>query len=35
MKSDETKATFGHGILEVKVPKAERVRPKTVKVEGQ
>ncbi len=33
VKSDETKATFRHGILEVKVPKAERVRPKTVKVE--
>jgi HSP20 family protein len=33
VKSDETKATFRHGILEVKVPKAERLRPKAVKVE--
>jgi HSP20 family protein len=33
VKSDETKATFRNGILEVRVPKAERVRPKTVKVE--
>jgi len=33
VKSDETKATFRHGILEVTVPKAERVRPKTVNVE--
>ncbi len=33
VKSDETKATFKNGILEVKVPKAERVRPKSVKVE--
>jgi HSP20 family protein len=33
VKGDEAKATFRHGILEVKVPKAERVKPKTVKVE--
>jgi HSP20 family protein len=33
VKGDETKATFRHGILEIKVPKAERVRPKAVKVE--
>jgi HSP20 family protein len=33
VKGEEAKATFRHGILEVKVPKAERVRPKTVKVE--
>ncbi len=33
VKSDETKATFRHGILEVKVPKAERVKPRTVKVD--
>ncbi len=33
VKSDETRAAFRHGILEVTVPKAERVRPKTVKVE--
>lgn len=32
VKSDETKATFRHGILEVRLPKAERVRPKTVSV---
>lgn len=32
VKSEETKATFKHGILEVKIPKAERVRPKTVSV---
>ncbi len=32
VKSDETKATFKQGILEVKIPKAERVRPKTVSV---
>ena len=32
VKSDETKATFKHGILEVTIPKAERVRPKTVSV---
>lgn len=33
VKSEETKAAFRNGILEVRVPKAERVRPKTVKVE--
>jgi HSP20 family protein len=33
VKSEETKATFRNGILEVKVPKAERARPKSVKVE--
>ena len=33
VKGEEAKATFRHGILEVKVPKAERVRPKAVKVE--
>lgn len=33
VKGEETKAAFRHGILEVKVPKAERVRPRTVKVE--
>ncbi|MDQ7858605.1 MAG: Hsp20/alpha crystallin family protein [Armatimonadota bacterium] len=33
VKSEETKATFRNGILEVRVPKADRVRPKTVKVE--
>lgn len=33
VKGDEAKATFRHGILEVKVPKAERVRPKPVKIE--
>ncbi|MDR7521696.1 MAG: Hsp20/alpha crystallin family protein [Armatimonadota bacterium] len=33
VKGDEAKATFRHGILEVKVPKAERVRPKAIKVE--
>ena len=33
VKGDEAKATFRHGILEVKVPKAERVRPRSVKVE--
>jgi HSP20 family protein len=33
VNSEETKASFRHGILEVKVPKAERVRPKAVKVE--
>ncbi|MGQ0570136.1 MAG: Hsp20/alpha crystallin family protein [Armatimonadota bacterium] len=33
VKSEETKAAFRNGILEVKVPKAERVKPKTVKVE--
>lgn len=33
VKSEETKAAFRNGILEVKIPKAERVRPKTVKVE--
>ena len=32
VKSDETKATFRQGILEVKIPKAERLRPKTVSV---
>jgi len=32
VKSDETKATFKQGILEVKIPKVERVRPKTVSV---
>jgi HSP20 family protein len=33
VKSDETKAAFRNGILEVKIPKAERVRPKSVQVE--
>jgi HSP20 family protein len=33
VKSEETKATFRHGILEVRVPKAERVKPRTVRVE--
>ncbi len=33
VKSDETKATFKQGILEVRIPKAERVRPKSVKVD--
>jgi HSP20 family protein len=33
VKSEDTKASFKHGILEVKVPKAERVKPKAVKVE--
>lgn len=33
VKSEETKAAFRNGILEVKVPKAERVKPKTVRVE--
>jgi HSP20 family protein len=33
VKGEDAKATFRHGILEVKVPKAERVRPKSVKVE--
>jgi HSP20 family protein len=33
VKGDEAKATFRHGILEIRVPKAERVRPKSVKVE--
>lgn len=33
VKSEETKATFRHGVLEVKVPKAERAKPKTVKVD--
>jgi HSP20 family protein len=33
VKGEDARATFRHGILEVKVPKAERVRPKTVKVE--
>lgn len=35
VKSDETKATFRTGILEVRVPKAEHAKPKTVKVETQ
>ncbi len=33
VKSEETKASFRHGILEVKVPKSERVKPKNIKVE--
>ncbi|MDR7545519.1 MAG: Hsp20/alpha crystallin family protein [Armatimonadota bacterium] len=33
VKGEDARATFRHGILEVKVPKAERVRPRTVKVE--
>lgn len=32
-KTEDTKAVFKHGILEVRVPKAERVKPKGVKVE--
>lgn len=33
VRSEDTKASFRHGILEVKIPKTERVRPRTVKVE--
>lgn len=33
VKGDETKATFRHGILEVRVPKTERLKPKTVRVD--
>ena len=33
MAGEQAKATFKHGILEVRIPKAERVKPKAVKVE--
>jgi HSP20 family protein len=33
VKSDEAKAGFRNGILEVRMPKSERARPKSVKVE--
>jgi HSP20 family protein len=35
VKSDGTKAMFENGILEVRVPKAERARPRRVTVEVQ
>ncbi len=33
VQSDQAKAAYKNGILEICVPKSERVRPKTVKVE--
>jgi HSP20 family protein len=33
MAGEQAKATFKHGILEVRIPKAERVKPKSVKVQ--
>ncbi len=33
VKSDEIKATFKNGILEVVIPKAEEVRPKDIQIE--
>ena len=33
MEGEQAKATFRHGILEIRIPKAERVKPKSVKVE--
>jgi len=33
VQSDQAKASFKNGVLEVRVPKAERARAKTVKVE--
>ena len=33
VQADQAKATFRHGILEVRIPKAERGRAKSIKVE--
>ncbi len=33
VQADQAKATFRHGILEVRIPKAERGRTKSIKVE--
>jgi HSP20 family protein len=33
VQSDQAKATFKNGILEIRVPKSERAKPKTVKIE--
>jgi len=33
VKSAEAKATYKDGVLEVKIPKSERVRPTSVKVQ--
>ena len=33
VQADQAKATFRHGMLEVRIPKAERGRAKSIKVE--
>lgn len=33
VKSDQAKATFDNGLLTIKIPKAEAVKPKTIKVD--
>lgn len=33
VRGDQAKASFKNGILEIRVPKSERAKPKTVKVE--
>lgn len=33
VKGEETKATYKSGVLEIRVPKSERVRPRQVKVQ--
>ncbi len=35
VQGDAAKATFAHGLLEVRIPKSERVKPRSVKVEVQ
>lgn len=34
VQSDQAKATYRNGILEIRVPKSERAQPKSVKVEA-
>ncbi len=33
VKGDEAKATFENGLLKIKIPKSEAVKPKTIKVD--
>lgn len=33
VRGDQAKASFKNGILEIRVPKSERAKPKSVKVE--
>lgn len=34
VEAEKAKASYRHGILEVRIPKAERAKPKTVKVQA-
>ncbi len=35
LKTDKAEATFEHGVLTLKVPKSEEVKPKTIKVKAK